>query len=137
MAFTGQESIDLFLGRVLHTLLGRHGAEQIFLFGPAGEPFWCARPPLTSDDLRTLQQALGLIERLEAERPKPFIGHDPGGRFSVAALGRDSDLHVVCVHDGVDAAVAEARVVQVRDALEPRVANVRNGRERSATGYRL
>ena len=49
MAPTSHESIDLFVSQVLHTLLGRHGALQVFLFGPAGEPFWCARKPLAPE----------------------------------------------------------------------------------------
>ncbi len=129
------ESIDLFVSRVLHTLLARHRAVQVFLFGPSGSPFWCARSPLTSEDMHILEIALDLIERLEADKPKPFIGHDAAGRFSVAALGRDSDLFVVCVNHGLDRAAAEARVALVRDELLPKVTNIRNGEVRVAAGY--
>lgn len=135
MASTNHESIDLFVGRVLHTLLGRHGALQVFLFGPAGEPFWCARKPLSREDMNILQHALDLIGRLEAEKPKPFICHDAGGRFSVAALGRDSDLFVVCVNFTPDRAAAEARVALVRDDLLHRVEHLRNGGMRLVAGY--
>ncbi|MGC4113666.1 MAG: response regulator [Myxococcales bacterium] len=129
------ESIDHFVSRVLHTLLGRHGALQVFLFGPSGSPFWCARSPLISEDMGILQRALDLIEKLEADKPKPFIGHDAAGRFSVAALGGDSDLFVVCVNHGLDRAAAKARVALVRHDLLPNVASIRNGEMRVAAGY--
>ncbi len=127
-------AIDAFVSRVLHHLLSRHTAEQVYLFGPAGEPFWCARTPLTPADLRLLEDALGLIGSLENARPKPFIGHDAAGRFSVAALATDSDLYVVCVNHGPDRLAAEARVALMRDELEPQVQHLRTKALREAAG---
>ena len=84
---------------------------------------------------RVQEQALGLIQAVEATNPKPFIDHDNGGRFSVAALGDDSDLYVVCINPMPDRQVAEARVVELRDDLRPRVLDFRNREIRFASGY--
>jgi hypothetical protein len=130
-----QASIDALVTRVLHEMLRRHSAEQVFLFGPSGDPFWCAKKPIRRDELMLLEQALGLIQAVEASKPKPFIDHDGGGRFSVAALGEDSDLYVVCVNPLPDRQVAEARVIELRDDLRPRIRDFRNREIRVAAGY--
>ena len=130
-----KQDIDALAERVLRDVLKRHTAEQLFLFGPSGEPFWCARKPIRRDELFLLEQALGLIQAVEATKPKPFIDHDSAGRFSVAALGDDSDLYVVCVNPTPDRQVAEARVVELRDDLRPRVRDLRNREIRVANGY--
>lgn len=127
--------IDALAERVLRDVLKRHAAEQVFLFGPSGDPFWCARKPVKRDELFLLEKALGLIEAVEATKPKPFIDHDSGGRFSVAALGDDSDLFVVSINPMPDRQVAEARVVELRDDLRPRVQDFRNKQIRVASGY--
>jgi hypothetical protein len=127
--------IDALAERVLRDVLKRHAATQLFLFGPSGEPFWCARKPVKNDDLFLLEKALGLIEAVEATKPKPFIDHDSAGRFSVAALGDDSDLYVVCINPMPDRQVAETRVVELRDDLRPRVQDFRTREIRVASGY--
>ncbi len=127
--------LDALVARVLREVLKRHTAEQVFLFGPSGDPFWCARKPIRRDEMSILEQALSLIDAVEASRPKPFIDHDSSGRFSVAALGQDSDLYVVCVNPSPDRQVAEARVVDLRDDLRLGVRDVRNRESRVANGY--
>ena len=128
-------SIEALAERVLRDVLKRHAAEQLFLFGPSGDPFWCARKPIRGNELFYLEQALGLIQAVEATKPKPFIDHDSAGRFSVAALGDDSDLYVVCVNPTPDRQAAEARVVELRDDLRPQVQDFRNREIRVAAGY--
>lgn len=110
---------DAFLIGLLHRLMSRHGGTQVFLFGGDGDPFWAARTPLHQSELRLLSDALDLIERLEKDRPKPFIGHDPNGRFTFAALDGRADLYVVVFAEGPDREAAEARVVAMRDELLP------------------
>ena len=108
---------DAFLTGLLHRLLSRHGGSQVFLFGAEGDPFWAARTPLDPSELTLLREALDLIEALEENRPKPFVGHDPGRRFTVAALDSQEDLYVVVFADGPDREAAEARVVAMRNEL--------------------
>ncbi|HCF57015.1 MAG TPA: hypothetical protein DFS52_03335 [Myxococcales bacterium] len=128
-------SVEALVERVLRDVLKRQAAEQLFLFGPSGEPFWCARKPIHRDEMFVLEQALALIQAVETTKPKPFIDHDSAGRYSVAALGGDSDLYVVCVNPLPDRQAAEARVVHLRDVLRVRVRDVRNREIRVANGY--
>jgi hypothetical protein len=131
---TNKQAIDAFVTRILNTILARHGGQQVFLFGPAGEPFWCARHPFPHSDLGILSEAVDLIERKAANSPKPFLGHDSAGRFTVAALGGDSDLYLVAVNEGPDRIAAEARVAKIRSDLVDKVASVRNAAERATAG---
>ena len=108
---------DAFLTGLLHRLMARHGGTQVFLFGGEGDPFWAARTPLSHSELRLLGEAVDLLQSIEGTRPKPFVGHDASGRFTVAALDAKEDLYVVVVADGPDRAVAEARVVAMRSGL--------------------
>lgn len=67
--------------------------------------------------MHLLDDALKLIESLEVEHPRPFVGHDPRRRFVVAALDAVEDLYVVVFSDDPDRSAAEARVVAFRDDL--------------------
>jgi len=127
-----RHTLDALVTRVLNTMLARHRCQQLFLFGPAGDPFWCARTPLTNQDVNLLTAGLNLIEKTEDSRPKPFVGHDPLGRFAVAAIGGDSDLYFIVVNHVPDRAAAEATVPLIRGELAPELRPVRNRAERAA-----
>ena len=105
-------------------MIARHGGGQVFLFGPEGQPFWASRLPVQRSELTLLRDALDLIERLEAQLPRPFLSSDPGGRFVVAALDTTHDLYVVRF-GGPDRVAAEARVVAIRDDLADEATVVR------------
>jgi hypothetical protein len=107
---------DEFLTGLLSRLLARYGGSQVLLFGAAGEPFWAARA-LTKPELLLLDDALALIESLETDHLKPFVGHDARRRFVVAALDAAEDLYVVVFSDDPDRMAADARVVALRDDL--------------------
>jgi len=130
-----RSEIDALVSRVLRDVLKRRSARQVFLFGAAGEPFWCAEHPIRPDDLMLLEHALGLIQTVEAYRPKPFIDHDPRGLFTIAALGEDSDLYVVVMNSLPDRIAAEARVDLVRADLNGELRALRSRPLRVGAGY--
>ncbi len=121
---------DAFVVGLLHRLMGRHRYSQVYLFGPAGEPFWAARMPLDELELPLLSEALDLIEAAESAHPKPFIAHDKHGRFVVGAIDASEDLYVVLVTPDREAAAAHAwvsvaRLNEVRREIAPHVAAIR------------
>jgi hypothetical protein len=108
---------DELLVGFLHRMMARHAASQLFLFGPAGEPFWAARTPIHPWELTILSEAIDLLQALEADRARPFAAVDPRRRFHVAALDFREDLYVVVFDDGLEPKAAEARVA----CLAPRL----------------
>lgn len=125
-----QPITDAFVVGLLHRLIGRHRYTQIYLFGPAGEPFWAAQMPLDEAELPLLSEALDLIESAEAAHEKPFIAHDRQGRFVVAAIDGNEDLYVVLVTPDREADVKHAwvsreRIEDVRKEIAPHVAALR------------
>ncbi|MHB1847146.1 MAG: hypothetical protein ACYCWW_20165 [Deltaproteobacteria bacterium] len=118
-------STDAFISAVLTRVLSHVGVEQLFLFGPEGDPFWAARIPLQHADLRLLLAALDLLESTEAEHEKPFVASDPNGRFTVAAFDANEDIYVVLVNDQATGLPAEARVSLAREAIRPHVSEIR------------
>ena len=121
---------DAFVVGLLHRLMGRHRYAQVYLFGPAGEPFWAVRMPLDESEIPLLSEALDLIEAAEAAHPKPFIAHDRHGRFVVGAIDASEDLYVVLVTPDREGTAAHARVSvarldEVRRELAPLVAAIR------------
>lgn len=128
--------IDRFVASVLQQVLARHGGQQILLFGPEAEPFWCAHQPITGTQLALLRSALDLIEeKAEAGTDKPFVASDSAGRFRIAALGSDSDLYVVCIDDDAERPPSEASVGAIRDEVAGELAHLRNKVLRFEAGY--
>jgi hypothetical protein len=122
--------VDGVLGRAL----AQGGGRQIFLFGGAGDPFWAARNPVEPDELERLSEALGLIERLEQTRAKPFFAYTPRRDLLVAALDAREDLYIVVLDAGPDTEAAEARVALIREELAPHVGSLREELHRRAQG---
>ena len=112
------DEIDSLVPALLKRALARHGGTQAFLFGPSGDPFWAARAPVAQAELGLLAEALDLLESLEEDHQRPFIGHDEGGRFVVAALDAAEDAYVVVLSTELDRLAAEARVVLMREELQ-------------------
>jgi hypothetical protein len=121
---------------LLRRLLARHGGRQIFLFGPAGEPFWAARLPVAEHDLDLLDRALALLAQLEASRPKPFFAHDRERRLVVAALDGSEDLYVVVLQDALDPQPAELRAALIRRDAGPDLVPLREEIHRLAAAGR-
>ena len=121
--------LDAVLGR----LLGHHGGRQIFVFGADGTPFWAARLPVVPEELGYLERALELIERLEANLPKPFFAFDDAYRLLVAALDARSDLYFVVLEDSGQEAAA-ARVAAIRVELAPYAPVMREELSKHASG---
>jgi hypothetical protein len=83
--------IDVLAERVLRDVFKRRATEQLFLFGPSSNPFWRARQQQAGQARRAVNPGEG-AGAVESTKPKPLVDHDNAGRFSVAALGDDSDL---------------------------------------------
>jgi hypothetical protein len=124
--------VDALLSR----LLTRHGGRQIFLFGPAGEPFWAAHLPVAERDLDLLDRGLALLAQLEASRPKPFFAHDRERRLVVAALDGAEDLYVVVLQEALDPEPAELRAALIRRDAAPDLLPLREEIHRLTTARR-
>jgi hypothetical protein len=122
--------VDGVLGRAL----AQGGGRQIFLFGATGDPFWAARNPVQAEELDRLSEALGLIERLEQTRAKPFFAYTPRRDLLVVALDAREDLYIVMLDAGPDTEAAEARVAVIRQELAPHVGSLRKELYRRARG---
>ena len=127
-----KSELNTVVARTLHSVLTRYKADQLFLFGPEGEPFWVAREPVTQAEMRVFENALDLLAKLETLNEKPFAAHAPDGSYSVAALAGDSDLFIVLIDRDVHPQ-AEARVALVRDALLPALGHLRTAAIRAQT----
>jgi hypothetical protein len=126
------KQLDVVVARVLHSVLARYRADQIFLFAADGHPFWVARDPITPGELGVFKSALDLLAKLETTHEKPFAGRAPDGSYAVAALADDSDLFIVLIErDGM--LCAEERVAVVRDAVLPGLEHLRTKAMRDAT----
>ena len=123
----------VLVDRVLGRALAQRGGRQIFLFGAAGDPFWAACNPVEPEELEQLDDALGLIERLEQTRPKPFFAYTPRRDLLVAALDAQEDLYIVVLDAGPDTEAAEARVAVIRQELGPHVGSLREELHRRAS----
>ena len=113
---------------MLKRVVARHGATQAFLFGPSGQPFWAANTPVANGELPVLSAALDLLESLEAAHSRPFMAHDPAGRFIVAALDSQEEFFLVVISVDPDRHAAEARVAAMRRDLQPVIAPLRQAR---------
>src|SRR5262249_26816757 len=101
---------------ILEKVRSRWNVSQAFLFDGDGDPFWPARVPVTPEEVRLLVEAVDLAERLERQRPKPFIGHDPSARFSALAVSAQSNLYAVCLGPP-DRVSAEQRLQRIQEHL--------------------
>lgn len=94
----------------------RLGASNVFLFGPAGDPFWAAWMPISRREVAILSDAIDALEAANAHRTKPYIGHDDERRYSFGALDTH-ELYFVLVMDVPAPDEAEARVADFRQRL--------------------
>jgi hypothetical protein len=125
------EQLGAVVARVLHAVLARYKADQIFLFAPEGEPFWVAREPITKGELDIFKRALDWLAKLETTHEKPFAARAADGAYSVAALANDSDLFIVLIDRDSDLCATD-RVALVRDAVRPDVEHLRTKAMRAA-----
>lgn len=122
--FSSRDDLDSFLLKLLNGVLTRFGGNQIFLFGPDGDPFWPARSPVQQSEIDLLSLAIDHLEGVERARPRPFLTHDPLGRFVAVGLGLAVPLYVVVLDDGPDPLVAERRIARVRDEIAPELERI-------------
>ena len=119
------DELTVIVGLALRAVLSAYRAEQLFLFGPDGNPFWAARTPVQPQELTILERALDLIAAVEGKRAKPFVARSSDAAFSIAALGEDSNLYLVVLASDSHGAPAEGRVALMRDKLRPAVEHLR------------
>lgn len=118
--------VDVLARRILASARIRFGGSQAFFFNGDGEPFWAARIPVTEAEVALFAEAIDLIQALEARTPKPFIGHDQDGRFSVLGFSEQSNLYLACLNSGPDRVAAEQRLLALRDEHRSSVAQIEN-----------
>jgi hypothetical protein len=108
---------DAFLAMLLMRTRLQHGSDQIFLFGPKGEPLHVARKPINPDQLALLDEALALLPALEQQASRPLRMSDPGERFTLAALDDEHEMFLMVFEISATAEVREARALGIHRDL--------------------
>ena len=116
---------DTFVAMLLTRTRLQHGSEQIFLFGPRGEPLHVARKPIKPAELELLEEALALLQDQAPALPRPLRVSDPTGRFTLAALDQEHEMFLMIFEKPVPAETREARATAIRGAIAPHTERLR------------
>ena len=98
-----QAALDVAIER----MSTQHPAQQSFVFGPKGEPFWAHFAP-RPDELELLTRALSVLEDCES-RPAPLTIRGASGQFTAMVLDQERSLYLVLLSKPTARAPAEAR----------------------------
>lgn len=86
--------LDAALDVAIERLCRQHPDDQIFIFGPEGNPFW-ARVQVSDGELEWLRRAIAALEAHEAAHPRPLVLTPPGLPVTVMALDSEGELYAV------------------------------------------
>ncbi|MBI2373012.1 MAG: hypothetical protein HYV07_03335 [Deltaproteobacteria bacterium] len=102
--------------KILRTVCEAAGVAQAFIFDSKGDYFWSAREPVDQLHVGLLSEALDLAQLTERTKARPYLIHDPGGRFTLCAYSPRCDLYVFIV-GGSDLAIAEMSLWPLKPIL--------------------
>jgi hypothetical protein len=108
---------DAFVAMLLMRAKIQHGGDQIFFFGPKGDPLHVARKPIRPSELTLFDEALALLPGLEETEPRPLRKSDPEGRFTLAALDEAHEIFLMIFDATPQAEAREKRATAIHKDL--------------------